>query len=164
MRSELREAAALVHAYFKERESTLAVAESCTGGLVSHCLTEIPGASLFFIAGLVTYADAAKQMVLGIAPDLIARYGAVSGEAAREMAERVRRLLGADFGLSTTGNLGPEALEGKERGLVYLAVSSGSGTFSKTLHLAGDRTENKEAAALEALRFLLESASPPRAD
>lgn len=158
MRSELLQEAGRIHERFKGAGLTLAVAESCTGGLVSHLLTELPGASLFFIAGLVTYAPEAKRDLLGIPPAVIERHGVVSDEVCRLMAERVRAAAKVDFGLATTGNLGPDALEGKECGLVYVAVCGAGATLSRELHVQGDRSQNKEAAALAALRLLGEAA------
>lgn len=146
-----------VHELFKEKRLTLSLAESCTGGLISHCLTTLPGASDFFIAGLVTYSAEAKVRILGVSSETISRYGVVSEETAKEMAEKARALLKTDYGLSTTGNLGPDVLEGKERGLVYIAVSKEGKTFSKKLTLKGDREGNKEAASLSALKFLIET-------
>ena len=149
-----------VHELFKERRLTLSVAESCTGGLISHYLTALPGANDFFEAGLVTYSIEAKKRILGMPGETIADHGIVSGETAREMAERVRVLTGASCGLSTTGNLGPGTLEGKERGLVYIAASTGRETLVRELRLPGDRTENKEKASLLALQLLIEAVGP----
>jgi nicotinamide-nucleotide amidase len=146
-----------VHEIFKEKGLTLSVAESCTGGLISHLLTILPGASNFFEAGIVSYSVEAKKEILGISPDMISKYGVVSEETAREMAEKVRVLAKTDYSISTTGNLGPDVLEGKEKGLVYIAVSREGSTFSRELRLTGDREENKEEAALSALKFLIET-------
>jgi PncC family amidohydrolase len=110
----------------------------------------------FFEAGIVSYSAEAKKEILGISPDVISKYGVVSEETAREMAERIRTLSKTDYSLSTTGNLGPDVLEGKEKGLVYIAVSREGATFSKELKLKGDREQNKEEASLLALRFLSE--------
>ncbi len=145
-----------VHEIFKEKGLTLSVAESCTGGLISHLLTILPGASTFFNGGVVTYSIDFKERFLGISSEIISAHGAVSEETAREMAERIRILAKTDYSLSTTGNLGPDVLEGKEKGLVYIAVSRKGSTFSRELRLTGNREENKEEAALEALRFLIE--------
>ena len=145
-----------VHEIFKERGLTLSVAESCTGGLISHYITVLPGASSFFEAGVVTYSAEAKKKILGISPSTIKKYGVVSESTAKEMAEKVRSLTGTDYSLSTTGNLGPEVLEGKERGLVYIAVSKIGQTISKVFRLTGNREENKEAASLSALNLLIE--------
>jgi PncC family amidohydrolase len=146
-----------VHEIFKEKGLTLSVAESCTGGLVTHFITFLPGASKFFEAGVVSYSAEAKREILGVSSDIISLYGVVSDQAAREMAEKVRALTGTDFALSTTGNLGPDVLEGKEKGLIYTAVSKKGKTFSREMRLTGDREENKEEAALSALKFLIET-------
>jgi PncC family amidohydrolase len=145
-----------IHDLFKKRGLTLSVAESCTGGLISHFITTLPGASIFFEAGVVSYSAEAKRKILGVSSDIILKYGVVSGNTAREMAEKARSLMKTDFSLSVTGNLGPDVLEGKEKGLVYMAVSGESGTFSKELRLKGDRAGNKEEASVLALRFLIE--------
>jgi PncC family amidohydrolase len=145
-----------VHRLFKEKGLTLSVAESCTGGLISHYITYLPGASIFFRAGIVLYSVGVKKRILGVPFDVISEYGVVSEETAKEMAERVRLLTGTDFGLSTTGNLGPDVLEGKEKGLVYVAVSKESLTVPVELTLRGSREENKESASLSALRLLVQ--------
>jgi PncC family amidohydrolase len=145
-----------VHEIFKKRRLTLSVAESCTGGLISHYITVLPGASSFFEAGVVTYSAEAKKKILGISPSTIKKYGVVSESTASEMAENVRALTGTDYAFSTTGNLGPDVLEGKEKGLIYIAVSKTGQTISKEIRLTGNREENKQAASLSALRLLLE--------
>ncbi|MFO0752105.1 MAG: CinA family protein [Thermodesulfovibrionales bacterium] len=147
-----------VHALFSAKGLTLSSAESCTGGLVSHYLTLLPGASAYFRGGLVTYADEAKIRLLGIPPTLIERHGAVSEETAQAMAERARELMRTDYAVAATGNLGPGTLEGKERGLVYLAVSGRGATFSERRVLAGNREENREETAVLALSLLLAAA------
>jgi|SRR5208283_5408346 len=147
-----------VHKLFSDKGLTLALAESCTGGLISHCVTMLPGSSAFFQAGLVTYSNASKLGILGLAPDTIETYGVISETVAREMAEKVRELLKTDYALATTGNLGPDVLEGKKRGLVYIAVSTKGKTKVKELLLSGDRAANKEKASYFAMQFLLEVA------
>lgn len=144
------------HELFKKKGLRLSVAESCTGGLISHYITALPGASTFFEAGVVSYSSEMKKEILGVSSAIIFKYGAVSEETAREMAEKIRTLTKTDFSVSTTGNLGPDVLEGKEKGLVYIAVSKEGMTFSRELRLTGSREKNKEEAALEALRFLAE--------
>ncbi len=145
-----------VHELFKRKDLSLSVAESCTGGLISHYITTLPGASIFFRAGVVSYSVEAKKKILGISSDIISEHGVVSEETAKEMAEKVRSLAETDFALATTGNLGPEVLEGKEKGLVYIAVSKEGLTVSRELRLKGTRAENKKMASLLALRFLIE--------
>jgi nicotinamide-nucleotide amidase len=91
----------------RERHLTLAVAESCTGGLIGHRLTDVPGSSEYFLLGIVAYSNEAKQQLLGVSPETLAAHGAVSTATAEEMARGVRRAAGADLGLSTTGIAGP---------------------------------------------------------
>lgn len=145
-----------VHELFKEKGLTLSIAESCTGGLISHYITTLAGASNFFVAGVVSYSENAKKKILGISSETISKHGIVSEETAREMAERIRSLTKTDYSISTTGNLGPDVLEGKEKGLVYIAVSREGKTVAKELRLKGDREENKRNASLSALKLLIE--------
>ncbi len=145
-----------VHEIFKKQRLTLSVAESCTGGLISHCITMLPGASTFFTAGIVSYSEETKKKILGVSPLTIANYGVISEETAREMAEKVRALTGTDYSISTTGNLGPQVLEGQEKGLIYIAVNRQGKILSQRLQLAGDREANKEEACISALRLLVE--------
>jgi PncC family amidohydrolase len=156
MERESTELLESVQKILTEGGMTLAVAESCTGGLISHYITSVPGSSAFFRAGIVAYSEDIKEGVLGVSADTIGRYGLVSAETAVEMAEKVRVLTKSDFSLSTTGNLGPDVLEEKERGLVYIAAVGKRKSISEELHLKGGRDDNKEAAALAALRLLLE--------
>jgi len=158
MNKEALEISEKVHALFRRKGLTLSVAESCTGGLISHYITALPGASKFFEGAVVSYSAAAKEKILGVSPDIM-QYGVVSEQTVREMAKKVRRLTGTDFSLSTTGNLGPEVLEGKDRGLVYIAVSREGETYSRELRLKGSREKNKEEASCLALKFLMEIAA-----
>jgi len=146
-----------VHELFKKKKLTLSVAESCTGGLISHYITILPGASSFFEAGVVSYSAETKKKLLCISHRIISKYGVVSEETAREMAEKVRLLTGTNYSLSTTGILGPDVIEGKEKGLIYIAVSKNGKTFTKELRLKGSREDNKEKASLSALKFLIEA-------
>jgi PncC family amidohydrolase len=149
-----------LHKVFKEKGLKLSVAESCTGGLISHYITALPGASLFFEGGAVTYSASLKEKILGVKAQTIAKYGVISKETASEMAEGVQRLTGSDYALATTGNLGPDVLENKDKGLVYLAVRALDKTYTRELKLLGERGENKERAAIEALKFLIEIINP----
>ena len=146
-----------VHEIFKKKGLKLSVAESCTGGLVSHYITLLPGASTFFEAGVVTYSAESKKKILGLQSKTIASHGVISKETAKEMAERMRLLTKTGCAVSTTGNLGPDVLEGKDVGLVYTAVSMGGKTFVRELRLNGKREEIKERAAVSALEFLIEA-------
>jgi len=147
-----------VHNLFTTKGLTLSAAESCTGGLLSHYLTYLPGSSRFFIGGVVSYSESAKKKMLGVSPETIARHGVVSRQTAEEMAEKVRLITGSDYSISTTGNLGPHVLEGKEQGLIYIGISRKDRTVSKELRLDSDRDKNKEDACVMALEFLLELA------
>lgn len=145
-----------IHGIFRNMSLTLSVAESCTGGLISHYLTNFPGAGKFFHSGVIAYSIDAKVSILGVSSETISRHGVISLETVSEMAEKVRLLTKTDYSLATTGNLGPDILENKERGLVYIAVSKKGEIFTKDIRLTGDRGENKEAATASALSFLVE--------
>lgn len=138
------------------RRMTLALAESCTGGYIANVISDLPGASAFFVLGVVSYSAGSKESVLGIPAGDLDKYGTVSAETASAMAEGVRDLSGATFGLSTTGVAGPDTVEGKEKGLVYLAVAHEGHLEKKILRLSGDRQQIKRTASLEALRLLRE--------
>ncbi len=155
MRDEIKNIIVKTHDFLINSRLTLAVAESCTGGLISSFLTDIEGASGFFKGGIVCYWTESKIDVLGIMPETITLHGAVSSVTAIEMAERVRQLFSADYALSITGNLGPTAIEGKAKGLIYIGVSKKGQTKVQQLILTGNRIENKEVAALSALKFLI---------
>ena len=113
------------------RKQTLAIAESCTGGCIAHRITNVPGASVVLIAGLVTYANEAKIKFVGVLPETLAAHGAVSEAVVREMAEGARRETGADFGIAVTGIAGPGGgSPEKPVGTVFMAVSSAGGTVA----------------------------------
>jgi nicotinamide-nucleotide amidase len=140
-----------------ERQQTLAVAESCTGGFLAHRITNVPGASAIFLAGYLTYSNDAKTAMLGVEPRLITEHGAVSESVAKSMAEEARRQANASFALATTGIAGPGgATEQKPVGTVFLALASdGLATEVKQLFFPDDRQTFKELttqAALEMLR------------
>ena len=156
MKPEEMEIIEKVHGIFKEKGITLSLAESCTGGLISHMITTLPGASEFYKAGIVSYSVEAKREILGVSHDVIDRKGIVSEAAAREMAERARLITGSDYSISSTGNLGPGVLEDKETGLVYIAASSRKHTVARELRLKGSREDNKRKAAISALQLLLD--------
>ena len=104
---------------------TVAAAESCTGGLIAARLTDVPGASAVFHCGIVSYSNEVKMALLGVRPETIRDFSAVSAETAAEMAAGVRRLSGADIAVAVTGNAGPEPSEGKPVGEVYISLLSG---------------------------------------
>lgn len=114
-----------VVAALSESGLTLAVAESCTGGLLMKRITDIPGASAVFSCGVCAYSCEIKKSVLSVSPETLDSFGAVSRETAAEMARGVRSLSGCDIGVSVTGNAGPQGSEGKPVGLVYIGISCG---------------------------------------
>lgn len=138
-----------------EKGLTLALAESCTGGLIAHRLTEMPGASRYLLAGWVTYSNASKTAFLGVDEGTLKRHGAVSREAALQMARGAREAAGADFGLSTTGIAGPTGgTKTKPVGLVYIAVCGAEGEVCEEHRFRGPRGLVKERAAMSALNLL----------
>ncbi len=151
---------AVVGSLLLKRQATIAAAESCTGGLLSHRLTNVPGSSGYFLLSAVTYGNASKVSVLGVSQKTLDRFGAVHEKTAEEMAEGVRRLSGADYGLSTTGIAGPEGgSPEKPVGTVCIGLASASGVFSKRLQFSfGSRRMHKEIfvqSALDILRLTL---------
>jgi nicotinamide-nucleotide amidase len=150
MRLELK-----VFKKFTRKALTLSVAESCTGGLIGHTLTNIPGASAFFLLGIVAYDNAAKTKILGVSPALIKKHGAVSKPVAAAMARGVRKILKTDYGLAVTGIAGPTgAVKGKPVGLVFIALNRGAKTTVKKFTFKGPRLAVKNAALKEALKTL----------
>lgn len=139
------------------RGVTLATAESCTGGLVAHLITEVPGSSAYLRGGIIAYADDVKRAVLGVPAEVLAAHGAVSAQVALAMADGVRHALGTDLGVAVTGVAGPDGgSEAKPVGLVYVAVA-GLGTPDVRRFLwSGDRAANKRSSAEAALGMLLE--------
>jgi nicotinamide-nucleotide amidase len=138
----------------KERNETLAVAESMSGGLLAARLTAIPGASEAFLGGATVYSAAAKVALLGLDRDCLEHEGTVSEATSRALAEAVRAKLGASWGLGITGNAGP-GTEGKASlGEVFMALAGAEGTVSKVLHLPGDRADVQLRSTATALDFL----------
>lgn len=134
---------------------TLAVAESCTGGLIGHRLTNVPGSSAYFIGGVVAYAYDAKERLLGVSHNTLYDYGAVSEPTAREMARGARRVLGTDLGLSVTGIAGPGGgLPDKPVGLTWVALSARDVEEARQFTWTGDRKANKAQSAESALELL----------
>ena len=139
----------------KKKKGTLAVAESCTGGLIGNRLTNVSGSSEYFLEGAVTYSNEAKQIRLGVDPALIEAHGAVSEEVATAMAEGIRQKSGSDFGLAVTGIAGPTGgTPDKPVGLTFIAVTGPQGTRCEQFRFHQDRVRNKERAAQAALNLL----------
>ncbi|MFA5335188.1 MAG: nicotinamide-nucleotide amidohydrolase family protein, partial [Candidatus Omnitrophota bacterium] len=141
------------------RRMTLAVAESCTGGLIASRITDVPGSSKYFRLGIIAYSNDAKIRLLGVRPGTLAKFGAVSRQTAMEMAENVRTAAGSDIGLSVTGIAGPSgATKGKPVGLVYIALAGKKGCYCREFRFRGEREVVKfrtSQAALDLLRVSL---------
>ena len=141
----------------REREWTLSVAESCTGGLICDRITDITGSSDYFKGGMVTYSNESKAKHLEITLNYIKRYGAVSPQVARKMAQGVRKAFGTTFGLSTTGVAGPTG--GTKRapiGRVFIGLANGRKTWVRREDLRGSRKVIKRKTSEKALQFFYE--------
>jgi len=140
----------------KKRGLTLSLAESCTGGLIAHRITNISGSSDYFLGGVVAYSNEAKEKILGVPHEILVRYGAVSEETAQAMAEGARRLFASDLALAVTGIAGPTGgtLE-KPVGLVYIALSAEDDERCQRFVWEGDRLQNKAQSAEAALKLLI---------
>jgi PncC family amidohydrolase len=135
----------------------LATAESCTGGLVAHRITNVSGSSAYYVGGLVAYADEVKEAHLGVQKQTLVVHGTVSEETAREMARGARLRFGADLALSVTGIAGPTGgTAEKPVGLVYTALSASDGEICKRHVWHGGRQENKAQSAEAVLQLLLD--------
>ncbi len=141
----------------RKRGLSLAVAESCTGGLIADRITNIPGSSEYFTGGVVAYAYEAKVALIHVSWDTLRKYGAVSRETVIEMARGVRTALGADIGLSVSGIAGPGGgLPDKPVGATWIGLSANDGDWARTFTWDGDRRQNKEYSAQAALQFVLD--------
>lgn len=139
----------------KTRGETLATAESCTGGNIAHRFTAMPGASEYFKGGVVAYSNEVKIALLGVDPESLNRYGAVSQSVAEQMAEGVRRATGATYGISTTGIAGPTGgTPEKPVGTVWMAVATPNGVFSRRMVFGSVRSQNIERASSNCINLL----------
>ena len=138
------------------RALTISVAESCTGGLIGHLITSIPGSSAYFMGGVISYSNRAKCDLLGVSPDTLEKYGAVSDQTAREMAMGARESFKSDIGLSVTGIAGPDggSVE-KPVGTVFIGFSFENETCSIKYRFRGNRSEIKQQSAETALENII---------
>jgi len=138
------------------KKKTLSIAESCTGGYLSHLITSVPGCSDYYKGGVISYSNEIKERILKINPGDLNEYGAVSEQVVGQMAKQVRKLMKTDFGLATSGIAGPEGgTEEKPVGSIWIAVSSGKGLKTKLLHLGNHRLNNIRISSLNAMGMLL---------
>ena len=150
----------LIAEYLRSKGKTLALAESCTGGLISQLITSRPGASEFYLGCAVTYSNQAKEEILGVSHETLMEHGAVSEETAKEMAAGARRVFGSDIAASVTGIAGPGgATDEKPVGMVCIAATDGVNTVSSINRFGGDRDmvrASSVAAAARAIMKILE--------
>ena len=141
----------------KEKNLTVATAESCTGGLIAHTLTNISGSSDYFDRGIVSYSNTAKTELLRVPENILKKYGAVSKQVAKIMAESIRIKSNVDLGIATTGIAGPTGgTKEKPVGLVFIAISTSQGTYIRRYQFSGNRLENKEYTCNAALWMVLD--------
>ena len=141
----------------RERGLKLASAESCTGGLVGHRITDVPGSSEYYLGGVIAYAYEAKVALLGVSWDTLKAHGAVSRATVLEMARGARRTLGADLAVSVSGIAGPGGgLPQKPVGTTWIGLAAPQGEWARLFCFRGDRIQNKAASAEEALQMLLD--------
>lgn len=155
---------AVVAELFRDHCLTLALAESCSGGLIAKRITDLPGSSAYFLEGAVTYSNAAKQRLLGVPAELLDTKGAVSSECASAMAKGVRSAAGSDLGLAVTGIAGPDGgTEDKPVGTVFISLAAPDGCWTKRFQFHGSRDEIRTLTAWTALdwlrRYLLQRAA-----
>jgi PncC family amidohydrolase len=144
------------------RHLTVTTVESCTGGLIGHLITEVPGSSAYYLGGFVTYSDAQKRDAVGVGEHVLAAHGAVSAQVAMAMASGGRARTGADLAVSVTGIAGPDGgTAEKPVGLTYVAVATADRTEVRRFVWDGDRSENKRRSAAAALEFLVERMEDP---
>ena len=135
----------------------LAVAESCTGGLIGHRITNIPGSSDYYLGSVTAYAYEAKERLLGVKHETLIQFGAVSQETALEMARGVRQVFGADLGVSVTGIAGPGGgMPNKPVGLVWIGLSASDGDWAFRYQFSGDRLKVKSDTADQALSLCIQ--------
>ena len=140
---------------FRESGLTLAVAESCSGGMIAQRITDLPGSSGYFLEGQVTYSNGAKIRTLGVAVELLDEKGAVSSEVATAMAKGVRRVSGSDLGLAVTGIAGPDGgSEDKPVGTVFISLAAPDGCWTKRFQFSGSRNEIRIITSWTALDWL----------
>jgi PncC family amidohydrolase len=136
--------------------STVALAESCTGGMVATAITEVAGSSGYFVGGVVSYSDDAKSDLLGVDPAILAAHGAVSAQVARAMATGARERFGATLAASVTGIAGPDGgSAAKPVGLTYIGVADAEGVDVRRIVWSGDRSANRRDSTIAVLEMLL---------
>ena len=146
-----------IHKFLLKNKLTIAVAESCTGGLTASLLTQLSGSSNYFILGIAAYHNKVKTSILKVPSGLIAKKGAVSTEVAEKLAQGVKKLAKTDFAIGITGIAGPTGSSpAKPIGTVFIAVANKNKTICKEFHFTGNRSAIRKKAALKSLEVLKE--------
>jgi PncC family amidohydrolase len=148
-----------LHDTLRQRRLKIAVAESCTGGLLAAALTELPGSSESFLGGMVTYANSAKIDVLGVDDAMIRAHGAVSAEVAAQMARGAITVFGADVGIGVTGVAGPDSEGDKPAGLTFIGAQNADRRVVREYNWTGDRAFNRAASVEAAIELAIEIVS-----
>lgn len=149
----------------REKGASLSTAESCTGGYLAHLITSVPGSSDYYKGSIVSYSDQVKEQILGVSPDILERYGAVSEPTVRAMAEAVKRLCRTDYALATSGIAGPGGgTEDKPVGTVWIALASPDGCQARRFQFSFSRERNIARSAVQALSWLMEYLEGENAD
>jgi nicotinamide-nucleotide amidase len=145
----------IVGRLLKEKKQTLSLAESCSGGLIAHLVTSVPGSSAYFMGGVVSYSYESKTNMLGVTTETLEKFGAVSEEVVTQMAEGARKEFKTDWAVSASGIAGPDGgMEGKPVGTVWIAVAGPTGVKAKKFQFGGDRERNIAVTAITALNML----------
>lgn len=139
----------------RDKRLTISVAESCTGGLIGNLLTNVPGSSFYFLGGVIAYSNQSKVDLLGVSSDTLEKYGAVSDQTVKEMAEGVRKRLNSDVGLAVTGIAGPDGgSREKPVGTVHIGLSASNEVFTRRYHFQGTREQVKQESSKMALDWV----------
>lgn len=140
----------------KQRKLTISVVESCTGGLIQKLITDIPGSSEYFLGGVVAYSNKLKEKLVGVHPETLRKYGAVGSETALELAQGIRKITGANIGVSTTGIAGPTGGTPKKPvGLIYIGLCTKTNCTVKRFVFKGKRNQIRESTALKSLELVV---------
>ncbi|UCH88295.1 MAG: CinA family protein [Thermoplasmata archaeon] len=154
---ELNEKSTELGRILKQRGLSLATAESCTGGLLGHMITNVQGSSNYFLGGVVTYSNESKENVLGVTKETLGQYGSVSRECVLEMASGVRNLFQSELGLAISGIAGPEGgTEEKPVGTVFISLIDSKTSLTHQFLFDGDRIEIKKQTCLKAIKLIME--------
>ena len=154
---QIRKTYLIIHRRLLSNNLTLAVAESCTGGMLQQTITSFSGCSEYFLGGVVSYSNLIKKKILKVKSNTLDKFGAVSKEICLEMVTGINNIFQSDISISITGLAGPKgATEGKPIGAVYIGIMADNKTFHKAFHFSGSRDTIRKKSVLGAIEFLSE--------